>query len=215
MPIKSSYSSSVTGEGYKPVVFDILAPDGKTSFLGEYRMVLHINPAQMRISHQKIISRETTRGGFVEQHFGERPATISLEMVTGGFVHIGKNSANLLSPDQKAQSGGGYITNTGNQATPQEYGQKGFLVTPITRRNTIAYSKYLDMLALFKNNGAIYDSSGLIVFQGSIQIEFDGHKWEGWFQSFNVSESVEKPYMFNLNCEFTVKKSSVSWRVRG
>jgi hypothetical protein len=72
------------------------------------------------------------------------------------------------------------------------------------RRETIAYDKYLDMLALFHNNGSIYDATGKIVFQGSIKITFDGGVYLGWFQAFNVQEAAEKPYQFDLSAEFTV-----------
>ena len=53
-----------------------------------------------------------------------------------------------------------------------------------TRRDTITYDKYLDVLAMFHNNGSIYDSIGQIVLQGKIKMTFDGGTWFGWFQSF-------------------------------
>lgn len=190
--IRSAFTSRETTSSNKPVVFDILAPDGKTSLLSsgpdnDYRLMLHVNPSSLRVSHQKNIQRLTTRGGFVEQHFGEQPVSLSIEAATGGFVHVEY----------------GYISNTASSSSKN-----------VTRRQTLAYDKFLDMLSLFKNNGAIYDSSGLIVFQGIIRVTFDGHTWDGWFQSFSVNESAEKPYMFNFNCEFTVDRNSYTNKIR-
>lgn len=72
-------------QGVRPVVFDILAPDMETSILPDgVKMVLHINPTQMQFTYQKVIERIQTKGGFVEQHWGEGARTISFSMVTGG-----------------------------------------------------------------------------------------------------------------------------------
>ena len=75
------------------------------------------------------------------------------------------------------------------------------------RRETIAYDKYLDLLALFHNNGAIYDALGNIVVQGYIKMTFDGGIHIGWFEGdFSVSEEASLPYMFNLNARFVIDR---------
>ena len=35
---------------------------------------------------------------------------------------------------------------------------------------------------------------------------FDGGEWYGWFQSFNVSETAESPFTFNLSMVFQVER---------
>lgn len=172
--------------GIRPVVFDILAPDMETSILPDgVRMVLHVNPSQMGFSYAKQIERIQTKGGWVEQHWGDGARTLSLSMVTGGFKRLYSGLSNI--------TGGGLD-------------QGG------TRRETIAYDKYLDMLALFHNNGSIYDQSGQIAFQGIIKITFDGGIYFGWFNTFNVEEMAEKPYMFNLSAEFTISHEVMRFR---
>ena len=167
-----------TGMGVRPVVFDILGPDLETSILPpDLRMVLHVNPTSMTPNYSKQIERIQTKGGFVEQHWGEAARSISLNMATGGFKRLYSGLSNV--------TGGGFDTEG-------------------TRRETIAYDKFLDLLALFHNNGSIYDASGQIAFQGIIQVTFDGGIYLGWFQSFNVAEAAEKPYQFDLTAEFTV-----------
>lgn len=164
--------------GIRPVVLDILAPDLETSLLPEgMKMVLHVNPSTMSWSYAKQIERIQTKGGWVEQHWGEAARSMSLAMATGGFKRLYSGLSNVT---------GGGIDVEG------------------TRRETIAYDKYLDMLAAFHNNGSIYDASGQIAFQGIIKVVFDGGIYLGWFQSFSVNEAAEKPYQFELSAEFTV-----------
>lgn len=164
--------------GVRPVVFDILAPDYETSLLPEsIKLVLHVNPKSMTLSFSKVIERIQTKGGYVEQHWGEGARTISFDMVTGGFKRLYSGLSNI--------TGGGYDAGG-------------------TRRETIAYDKFLDLLALFHNNGAIYDTSGQIAFQGIIKISFDGGVYFGWFDTFSVNEDASTPYMFQLSAQFTV-----------
>lgn len=167
-----------SGLGVRPVVFDILGPDMETSLLPEgLRMVLHVNPSSMAFSYSKQIERIQTKGGFVEQHWGEAARSLNLSMATGGFKRLYSGLSNV--------TGGG-------------------LDVGGTRRETIAYDKYLDLLALFHNNGSVYDSSGQVAFQGIIKVTFDGGIYLGWFQSFSVAESADKPYQFELTAEFTI-----------
>lgn len=81
------------------------------------------------------------------------------------------------------------------------------------RRETIAYNKYLDLLALFHNNGAVYDRFGNIVVQGFIKISFDGGVHIGWFDGdFSVREDANQPYMFSLSSRFIIDQEIMSFR---
>lgn len=191
MPVFRSAFNSPDDEfnealGIRPVVFDILGPDGETSILPSgLRMVLHVNPSSMAFTYTKTIERIQTRGGFVEQHWGDAASEIAFNMVTGGFMRLQRGMENIT---------GGGVNVMG------------------TRRDTIAYDKYLDLLALFHNNGSVYDTSGQIVFQGQVKILFDGGIYIGWFSTFNVSESADKPYMFTLTANFTVEREVLRLR---
>lgn len=172
--------------GKKPVVFDILGPDRVTSILPEeLKMVLHVNPSSMKFSYQKIITRIQTKGGYVEQHWGDGAHEIAFEMATGGFMRL--------------FSGLSYTTGGGADLGG-------------TRRETIAYDKYLDLLALFHSNAAIYDTNGQVAFQGLIKCTFDGASHFGWFNNFNVTEAVEHPYLFKLTTAFTVDHETYTLR---
>lgn len=173
-----SEDDEFSAQGIRPVVFDILAPDLVTSILPEgTRMVLHVNPSSMAFSYAKQIERIQTKGGFVEQHWGEAARSITFAMATGGFKRLYSGLSNV--------TGGGHDTDG-------------------TRRETIAYDKYLDLLALFHNNGSIYDTSGQIALQGIIKVLFDGGVYLGWFTDFGVTEAADKPFQFALTATFTV-----------
>ena len=184
------HAEAESGSGKRPVVFDILGPDWETSLLPEdLFLVLHVNPSSMKISYSKEITRMQTKGGFVEQHWGDSTREITFDMATGGFVRLYSGLSNITSPD--------YLDDGTAQGT---------------RRETIAYDKYLDMLALFKNNASVYDNHGHVVLQGQIKVTFDGASYYGWFSSFSVTEAAEKPYQFTLNAAFTVERELLTWR---
>lgn len=173
-----SEEDEFNGTGVRPVVFDILGPDMATSLLPEgLRMVLHVNPSSIAFSYAKQVERIQTKGGFIEQHWGEAARNITFNLATGGFKRLYSGLSNV--------TGGGYDTEG-------------------TRRESIAYDKYLDLLALFHNNGSIYDTSGQIALQGILKVMFDGGVYLGWFSAFSVTEAADKPYMFQLSAEFTV-----------
>lgn len=185
---RSSFQSpeeDTSGKGIRPVVFDVLGPDWETSLLpDDLRLVLHINPQSMSIKYQRVVTRIQTRGGFVEQHWGDGPQSIDFDMVSGGFMRLYSGLSSITNADKY---GGG-------------------------RRETIAYDKYLDILALFHNNGSVFDSRGNIVLQGIIKITFDGGVWLGWFTTFNVTEATDRPYMLAMTASFEVHKEISVWK---
>ena len=185
--------------GIRPVVFDILAPDRTTSLLpDDLKMVLHVNPSTMSITRTKVIERIQTLGGFVEQHWGDAPTEISLEMSTGGFMRLYTGLTSFTG------TGSSSINTAIRPMSMQGMADQ----KTSARRESIAYDKYLDLLALFHNNGTIYDQKGNSILQGQIKISFDQHNFYGWFTSFSVSESAETPYSFKLSAAFTVARES-------
>jgi hypothetical protein len=172
-------------EGHRPVIFDVVKADRRTSLLPKgIRLVMHVNPRTMSLSYAKQTDRMQTRGGFVEFHWGDAAEQITFEAATGGFMRLYTGLSNI--------AGG-----TGKQG----------------RRETIAYDKYLDLLALFHNNGSIYDALGNIVVQGYIKMTFDGGVHIGWFDgNFVVTESAMTPYMFSLSATFTIDQEILRWR---
>lgn len=180
-------------------MFDIIAPGSQTSLLGEdLKLVLHVNPSSMGFTYTKVIERTQTLGGFVEAHWGNSPAEVSLTMATGGFIRLFAGISNITGVTPSNSN----IQPTTLQATS----------TGGTRRDTIAYDKYLDLLALFRNNGAIYDTYGNIALQGQILMMFDGGMWWGYFTTFSVEETADQPYQFSITAAFTVDREKHTLR---
>jgi hypothetical protein len=177
-----------SGRGRRPVIFDIVAPDRVTSLLSaiapDLRLVLHVNPSTMSFSYSKNIQRSQTRGGWVEFHWGDAAEEINFDAATGGFMRLYSGLSNITG------HGGG---------------------SP-SRRDTLSYDKYLDILALFHNNGAVYDRNGNIVSQGYIKIEFDGGIHIGWFDGqFSVTEDAGSPYQFRMSARFIIDQEIMAF----
>lgn len=128
----------------------------------------------------------------MEAHWGSVPSEVSMEGVTGGFVRLTTGLSSVTGP-------------TPSSAGAVDLGG--------TRRDSIAYDKFLDLLAFYHDNGSIYDTYGNIAYQGQILMVYDGGSWWGWFTTFNVTESADKPYMFNFSIAFTVDRET--HRIRG
>lgn len=181
----NSYEDGSLNQNRTPVVFDVLGPDWSTSVLPDgVRLVLHCNPSSLRVNRQRQVERIQTLGGFVEQHWGDSVISLSAEGSTGAFVRAYTGLSNVTSFDAAGGS----------------------------RRETIAYDKFLDLLALFHSNGAIYDASGNVALQGCVKITFDEGVYLGWFNQFTVTENAERPFVFNVSFDFTVHREAVSFR---
>jgi len=173
-----------SGRGVRPVVFDIIDPSGDSILPDDLKLVLKVNPESMAMSYSKNITRIQTKGGFVEQHWGEGNRSISFSMATGGFMRLYSGLANNTSPE----------------------------LTGGTRRETLAYESYLDILSLFHNNGSVYSTDGQVALTGKIKISFDGGVYTGWFTNFTVTESTDKPYQFTLSAGFEISEEIQTWR---
>lgn len=171
-------------QGSRPVVFDILAPDKETSLLpDDLKLVLHINPRSMRLQYQKAVTRTQTRGGFVEYHWGDALQDINFEAATGGFVRLYSGVSNKTGSIEDGA--------TGSQG----------------RRETIAYDRFLDLLALWHGNAAIYDVNGDIALHGYIKIMFDEGVYIGkWDGDCSINETAEIPYQFSVTGRFIVQE---------
>ena len=134
-------------------------------------MVLHVNPNSFEESFTKVITRQITRGGYLEQHWGEELDQIACNGSTGMF-----------------------ITTTSGLAA-------------LNRKASIAYRKYLELVAVYRNNGLVYDQRGNVIFNGSINLHFDSNIYNGYFENMVVNETAENPFTFDVSFTFKVKHS--------
>jgi hypothetical protein len=187
--------------GIRPFVFDIVAPDGVTSLLpDDVKMTLHTNPKNVSFSYEKKHEISQTISGWVEYYWGDNPTTISLDVASGAFIRPYTGLSAVTGPVS--------IPNEYNRSTFGNLGKPSTIGASIggTRRDTITYDKYLDLLALFHNNGSVYDQTGRVIVQGKIKMIFDGGVWFGWFQSFSVTDDATSPYNFNVSLSMQIER---------
>ena len=79
--------SSPEDDSAVPVLFQVLSPDQEGTKLIPHALFLHVNPNSLDFSYSKVIARSQTRGGFIEQHFGEELTDISADQSTGAFIN--------------------------------------------------------------------------------------------------------------------------------
>lgn len=156
------------------VIFELVDLKGSTNTIPQSQpifpyMVLHVNPESLEENYSKIINRQATRGGFLEQHWGEELTELTCSLSTGSFITM-KSGLSVLN-----------------------------------RKASIAYRKYLELVALYHNNGLVYDQRGNVIYDGSINMHFDSNIYNGYFENLTVSETADKAFTFNVNFTFKVK----------
>ena len=152
-----------------PLAFQVTSPFDDRLALLPHALVMHVNPSEFTESHTKKIERLQTRGGFVEQHWGDDLTEISCSGSTGAFINLYTGMSSLV------------------------------------RQKTIAWDRYRDLYDLYRNNGSVYDPFGNIVLQGKVQLLYDRGAFIGSFRSFDVEETAESPFTFNLSWTFKVE----------
>ena len=186
----TSFESATDLTDGRPLIIDILMPDKETSLLPpELKYVMHVNPQNMQLQYSNGITRQQTRGGFIENHWGKALQGITFDNVTGGFMRLYAGLSN-----KTGVSAGGTLQGNGSASTAVQ-----------GRRETIAYDKYLDYLALFESNAASYDARGNIVQQGYMKVTFDEGVYLGWFEGdLQMTEVADRPYLFQFTSQFQV-----------
>ncbi len=77
----------------------------------------------------------------------------------------------------------------------------------LNRARTKPFFKFQDILDVYRNNGNIYNSQGVVIKKGKVVVFFDPGTYFGYFENFNYTESAENPFRFTFNFTFKVQKS--------
>ena len=75
------------------------------------------------------------------------------------------------------------------------------------RRDTVAYRQLLDVIEIFRNNGAEYAGDGSPVRWGGINMIFDNGSYDGWFQTLEITETAVMPFRMEYFFTFMVKRT--------
>jgi len=88
--------SADTRRNYIPLAFQITSPYDESKALLPHALVSHVNPMSFAESFNKKIERIQTRGGFVEQHWGDELSEISVDQSTGAFINLYTGLSSVL-----------------------------------------------------------------------------------------------------------------------
>jgi len=79
-----------------PLAFQITSPFDSTKALMPHALVSHVNPMSFSETFNKRVEKIQTRGGFVEQHWGDELAEISVDQSTGAFINLDTGLSSVL-----------------------------------------------------------------------------------------------------------------------
>ena len=79
-----------------PMAFQITSPFDTRKALLPHALVMHVNPQNFNETYTKKIERIQTRGGFVEQHWGDDLTALSGDGVTGAFMNIYTGTSSVV-----------------------------------------------------------------------------------------------------------------------
>jgi hypothetical protein len=79
-----------------PIAFQVTSPFSRTRVLMPHSLVLHVNPSSLEEAYVQKVERFQTRGGWVEQHWGQDLTEMSAEASTGAFMNIYTGLSSVL-----------------------------------------------------------------------------------------------------------------------
>lgn len=79
-----------------PIAFQVTSPFSRTRVLLPHSLVLHVNPTSLEEAYVQKVERFQTRGGWVEQHWGQDLTEMSAEASTGAFMNIYTGLSSVL-----------------------------------------------------------------------------------------------------------------------
>jgi len=99
-------------------------------------------------------------------------------------------------------------------------GQTGQFFGPIgltddRRRDTDAYDRFRQLVAIYRNNGSVYDTrTGKIIAQGAVVMNYDNCVYAGYFESFTIIDSADRPFSLNYDFAFKVVREIYPGRIK-
>jgi hypothetical protein len=181
--------NTIDWNNVKPMTFRLRRTNSNTQeFVEDSSLTLLINPNDLSVGATQAFDVQLARDGHVKSLWGQNQMT---------FTGSGKSPAFVNSRE-------------GLSATSIK--SEGF-----DRTKTLGYANTLNLFAFFKNNGYQFlkkensadlssynESSRVIHVLNDIQIDYDGNQYQGYFNTFTLSESASSPFNFDWNFDFVV-----------
>jgi hypothetical protein len=141
-----------------------------------------INPTQFSVQAEKVISDgNQSRDGFIIEHWGDGQDKIEGSGVVSGFYSVDINDARAPGLGRTA------------------------------RTWSASFQNFLSLWLLYRNNGGMWlpenkeSIKTYLSVLGSIYIYYDGVLYFGSFDSFDLTETDDKPHSLEYSFSFTVR----------
>jgi hypothetical protein len=208
---------------------------GRNDLVGRAAIPLYINPESFKITEQKQVTNNMTKGGYIIQYWGEQLSTIQVSGTTGSggieainiLRDIYRNEIiqfNNILRERAANQQQDFVTafgTIGNLNRSANFGN-GLLdiFDDLTQGGTTGIAT-----GLKSNIDNIIDAASGIADQNPISLElvpttgafatclilyWHGEKFQGYFTNFDVDEMATSPGHFSYNFSFTILKRSGS-----
>lgn len=89
-------ASTRASRGGIPMAFQITSPYNNRRLLLPHALVLHVNPSSFSENSTQRVERIQTRGGYVEQHWGEDLTELQASGSTGAFMNVRTGLASVV-----------------------------------------------------------------------------------------------------------------------
>lgn len=185
-PLIADSMSARAKKGGRPFLFQITDPMRQPLYPN--LLAAHVNPSDLSEGFTQSKNVVMTYGGFVEFNWPPDLDTISASSSTGAFL------------------GPGVGLTAGSDDQGGSHGQPSFALGGAGRHATMAWERQEDLLELFHNNGVIYNGVGQPVLRGRVMAMYDRGIYFGIFTRFEVRETDEKAFSFDLQWEFAVEE---------
>lgn len=153
---------------------------------------------------------------WVEDHWGEELDTVTLQGSTAAFVVGAKSLAGLSNNGlpKNIDLGGQLLQTTANQSnltptiSPEQFG-----LTTYFRPYSVSYQEMKNILTAMRTNGARFDTNGLglVTARYFVRLSFDLGVFDGYLESFDVTEDAASPFRFTYTITFKSEKTVLSY----
>jgi len=187
---------------------------GNSTFLG---LVLLINPASLGVNMSKMINRTQSMTGWVETHWGEELDTVTFQgssaaFIWGSALGAGRPTGPLRDTPQEIQGVYNEYMDIPGLGINEQIGMGDHTgLATKRRRETVAYDEFRRIINLMNSNAANFDTRGLVRKRLSIQLQYDYAAYQGYFESFDITEDSESPFRFIYTVSFKAEKTLFSY----
>lgn len=202
--------------------FDLNSSENVSSDGNRIYVKMYINPEAVTLSESKIVNESLTKGGYVVQYWGEKNTTLNMNGSTGSSGIEGINVLRRIYRHEQVE----YDKIIKARVKKAKDRIKAGVVENAAKLNNISSGPSLSVIpsaiadgletimdtftgnkgsALPERNWTpISTHESLGALATTVECHYDGVIYQGYFVSFNFTESSQEPGLFKYQISFTV-----------